>query len=130
LRSIVFVSIALLAFQLVGCGSKAGVPLDATVPVQGKVLLDRKPLAEGEIKFAVDGKPPQILRITEGVYSGQAVAGENRIEIAVYKTETDSMTNTPVKVNTLPARFNFQSTLKASVASGSPNDFDFEVQSN
>lgn len=130
MRPLVFIALAaVVAVGLAGCGSAAGVPLDETIPVQGKVQLDGQPLAEGEITFSVDGKPPQIAPITDGAYSGQALVGENRVEIAVYKTETDAMTGDPMKINTLPARFNTQSTLKAPVTASGPNQFDFEVQS-
>ena len=129
MRAFVFAGLVSAVVGLVGCGGAEGVPLDPTVPVQGNVQLDGKPLAEGEITFQVDGKPPQITAITSGAYSGKALVGENRVSVAVYKTETDSMTNDTVKVNTLPARFSTQTTLTAPVTQDGPNQFDFEVQS-
>jgi len=129
LRFSVFASFVLMSMGLIGCGGGGGNAVDPTVPVQGNVQLDGKPLPEGEITFAVDGKPPQIAAITNGAYSGKAMAGQNKVSVAVYKTETDSMTNQPTKTNTLPARFNTQSTLKATVAESGANQFDFQVQS-
>ena len=127
MRALVLTSVVLAGF--LGCNRDTGQPLDPTVPVQGNVQLDGKPLADGEITFAVDGKPPQIAPITNGAYNGKAVVGQNRVSVAVYKTETDAMTNDPVKVNTLPPRFNTQTTLSAPVTESGPNKFDFEVQS-
>jgi hypothetical protein len=129
LRALVLVGVVSCFVIVTGCSKATGVPLDPTVPVQGNVQLDGKPLAEGEISFAIDGKPAQISPITNGAYSGKALVGQNRVSVAVYKTETDSMTNDPVKVNTLPPRFNTQSTLSATVAESGANQFDFQVQS-
>ena len=129
MRTLLLAALAPLLIGLLGCSTAKGVPLDATVPVQGTVQLDGKPLAEGEITFAVDGKPPQIAAITQGAYSGKAIPGANRVEVAVYRTETDPMTGEPMKVNTLPPRYSFQSKLTAQVADSGANQFDFQVQS-
>jgi len=129
LRLLVATLLVALAIGWTGCGRASGVGVGETVPVQGKVQLDGQPLAEGEILFEAPGKPPQILPIANGAYSGQAIPGENRIQIAVYKEEIDSMTNQPAKVNILPPRFSYQSTLKANVTQSGPNEFDFETQS-
>jgi hypothetical protein len=129
LRTLVSAFMVAMTVGLLGCGGNSGVPLDETVPVQGKVQLDGQPLPDGEIIFSVDGKPPQIIPIKGGAYNGKAMVGDNRVELAVYKMEIDSMTNDEQKVNTLPARFNTQTTLKAPVTEGGPNNFDFEAQS-
>lgn len=130
MRAIVFVGVALAVVSVVGCGGKEAPGVDPTVPVKGKVSLDGKPLASGEISFAVEGKPPQIATITDGSYTGQAMVGENRVEISVYETGKDELTGDPTKVNKLPARFNTESTLKATVAESGANEFPFEVKSN
>ncbi len=129
MRTLLLAALAPLLIGLLGCSSAKGVPMDATVPVQGTVQLDGKPLAEGEITFAVDGKPPQIAAITQGAYSGKAIPGANRVEVAVYRTETDPMTGDQIKINILPPRYNVRTTLTAQVADSGENQFDFQIQS-
>jgi len=86
---------------IVGCSSHNAHTTPPTAKVSGKVTLDGKPMAEGEIRFNVAGQPPQICPIKDGAYSGEAYIGKNRVEIVLEKDGPPSTTDpkTPTKIN-------------------------------
>jgi len=90
-------------------------------------MLNGKPLAEGEITFTIMGKPPQISAVVAGAYEGQAVPGNNVVQISSYKVGPPDTTGEPSKINIINRKFNYDSKLKADVEDGKDNTFDFEV---
>jgi hypothetical protein len=115
------------------CAAGCGKPEPVTAEVHGKVTLDDKPLAEGEIYFVTPGMPPEILPIKDGAFAGKAKPGQRRVEIYAYRLGEVSPTATiaaePSKENYIPTRFNTSTTLQAEVRESGPNEFDFPIQS-
>jgi hypothetical protein len=107
--------------------------VEPVAEVRGKVTLDDKPLAEGEVYFLTPGLPPEILPIQDGAFAGKLKLGQRRVEIYAYRPGEVSPTATiapePSKENYIPARFNANSTLQAEVRESGPNEFEFRVQS-
>jgi hypothetical protein len=128
-RRLSVLCLVLVFVLVVGCGETK----TKTASVKGTVTLDGQPLKEGEIFFSLEGKPPHILEIKDGVFSGAAAIGKNRVEIRAYKPgaplSTDP-TGTPPKVNYIPAKYNDQSTLDADVPAGGASELKYAVTSN
>src|ERR1022692_2749757 len=57
-----------------GC-TPQNVPPPPTAKVTGKVTLDGKAMAEGEVHFSVMGQPPKICPIKDGAFSGEVFVG-------------------------------------------------------
>lgn len=113
-----------------GCSGEPEGPTKA--PVQGKVTLDGAALPEGEISFVIPGQVPNVIPIANGEYAGEASVGDNRVEIRVYQevtTNTEMYGEMTTRENTLPDKYNNQSTLAAQVTDDGPNEFSFEVTS-
>src|SRR5438270_568220 len=53
--------------------------------VKGTVKYNGKPIPKGQIIFAVEGKPPTIMDIVDGDFSGQAMVGSNKISVSAKK---------------------------------------------
>lgn len=70
---------------LTGCNSDRP---PSYVPVKGEVTLNGKPLDDATITFNTDGRPPVLINIYEGKYSGQAMVGTNRISISAKRKGT------------------------------------------
>src|SRR5438093_8372933 len=116
-----------LAFS--GCGRKGPI----MVPVGGTVTLDGKPMPDGMIYFKtiVEGSVDQ-MEIKDGKFSGKVEVGDRRVEICRYGLGPPiKMGNgeIPNKIETLPARYNEASELKATVSQPGPNEFSFDVKS-
>ena len=121
-----------LSFTFAGCGSAPTGPKLA--PVKGNVTLDGKPLESGELTFLVPGNMPSSLTIVNGVFSGEAAVGENRVEVYSYRlggqvVKMGDENFGGEKENFIPAKFNTMSTLKAQVADAGVKDLKFEVKS-
>jgi hypothetical protein len=118
-----------IASVLAGCSKP-----EQTVEVSGKVTLDEKPLAEGEIYFVTAGLPPEIMAVKEGNFAGKAQAGQRRVEVYAYRqaqlppTATVQPT-TPARENFVPERYNSASVLKEEVKKTGPNQFQFDLKS-
>ncbi|WP_040891671.1 hypothetical protein [Zavarzinella formosa] len=111
-----------------GCDS--GKKKAVAVPVKGSVMIDGKPLAEGEISFLVSNEAPTTFPIKDGAYSGNANVGKNKVEVRAFKDGPPLSTDPekkPTKLNYLPERFGISSQLTAEVTAGGTNDFKFEV---
>jgi hypothetical protein len=123
--------LALLCATLTGCGGgKAEAP---KFPVSGTVTLDGQPLADGMIYFKdIAQGVADSAEIKNGQFSGKAEAGQRRVEIFAYQTQTSDMGGTvsETKFNVVPPRFNAQSTLTADVKSDGANTFKFEIASS
>ena len=119
----------IVALGLSGCGRKGPI----MVPVSGTVTLDGKPMPDGMIYFKtiVEGSVDQ-MEIKDGKFAGKVEVGDRRVEICRYGLGPPiKMGNgeIPNKIETLPARYNQVSELKATVAEHGPNEFRFAVES-
>jgi len=114
---------------LLGCG---GGP-NAAVAVEGKVMINNGPLDKGQVLFfGSDGKPPIIMEIANGQYSGKAPPGKYRVQFSATKEVPNPMhsPNTPGStptqvVDTIPAKYGAESKETAEVTATGPNKFDF-----
>ena len=128
------VSILLVCLLLGGCGPR-GLPEPKRVLVSGTVTLDGKPLSDGIVYFKtpeeglVDG-----VEIKEGKFEGKAATGERRVEICQFREGPPYIDmgfgKMPTKSNTIPKRYNSDSTFTVTVTDRGPNEFTFEVKSN
>jgi len=124
-------ALLLAPLLLLGCG---GENKPKMVEVKGKVTLDNKPLATGEIKFGEGGGDvPTILTITNGSYAGMAPVGEQRIEIHSYSELISGKKGLPGGIdagreNIIPAPYNASSTLTSEVTESGPNEFNFDLK--
>jgi hypothetical protein len=100
--------------------------------VNGEVLLDGKPLPEGEISLVVAGEVPETLTITGGKFSGDVTQGDKKVEIRAFREgkipPTATIKEAP-KENYVPAKYNSDSTLKAKVTSAGIEPAKFEIMS-
>jgi hypothetical protein len=125
-----------LAFAA-GCGGTNSIGRQA---VSGTVTLDGKPLANAVIRF--EGKKADtIVEAGASVVDGQyEIAAEKGIVPGLYRVFISSMRDTgetdmtmgkamPKRTESLPARYNRQSTLSAEVKQGEAALFDFKLKS-
>lgn len=110
-----------------GCGG--GGPKVFTVT--GTVTFDGQPVEQGEIVFfPADIGSPCAGSIAGGKFECRVPAGENRVEItATRESPTPASDGLPNYESYIPAQYNTESTLTASVAAGGENTFTFELQS-
>ncbi|MCE9567832.1 MAG: hypothetical protein K8U57_38020 [Planctomycetes bacterium] len=133
MRTASIMAFLVLASIISGCGP--GVP--TPVPVHGKVTLDGKPLAEGQIAFVTPGQVPEFIDIRDGSYDGKAKWGSRKVEIAAYRPYQipadipKSMHGLMEggKENYLPDRYHSKTTLSAEILASGPNEFNFELSS-
>jgi hypothetical protein len=102
--------------------------------VSGKVLLDDKPLDDGEIEFIGDpGTPSDILPVQNGAFSGKVKVGKKKVAIQAFKTEkappTATAGVTEERKNYLPAKWNTESQMTAEVTDGGVTPAEFKVES-
>ena len=121
--------IATVATLLIGC-SQSG---PKTYPVSGTVSVDDQPLETGKI-FLVDpaGRlDSDVGDIVHGEFSFRAKQGPKRVELrAARETDEISHFGGAVTEESLPARYNSQSTLTAEVTtSRKQNVYTFGLQS-
>jgi hypothetical protein len=119
----------IIALGLSGCGKSGPI----MVPVSGTVRLDGKPMPDGIIYFKTiaEGSVDQ-MDIKDGKFAGKVEVGDRRVEICRYGLGPPiKMGNgeIPNKIETLPARYNEASELKATVSQRGPNEFSFDVKS-
>jgi hypothetical protein len=114
----------------IGCAKATG---PSKVPVAGTVSLDGKPLPTGTIYFKtvatgdIDAFP-----IKDGQFQGQTLAGLRRVEVSVLATKTmelNGMKN-EVKVDSIPARYNVNSELTATVDPAGTKTLSFDLKSS
>jgi hypothetical protein len=132
-----------LVFAVAGCRES-----DDELPrraIAGKVTFDGKPLEGGMISFTPDGagreSPVSVgAVIRQGSYAIEAAKGPTpgsyRVSI-VSQAKGAAVSAAPgpedrkaVAKESIPARYNTASTLKADVTKGGPTTFDFELSSN
>lgn len=131
-----FLILAVGALLLIGNGigcSRAGSQSPPRFPVQGTVTLDRAPLPEGRITFrSAEGGLADEFPIQDGRFSGQATAGTHRVEVSLVKPMKPTGPPIPgmpdeIPTESLPAKFNSESQLTASVSTSGPNEFSFQL---
>jgi hypothetical protein len=126
--------VAMACLLPAGCGP-AGPKERPTAPVSGTVTLDGQPLADGEIYFVkADEGINEILPIKDGKFSGKASLGDRKVEIRSYKevkanTEMYGADAPVTKQDVIPAKYNAESTLKATIAAGGSTPLEFAVTS-
>src|SRR5262245_32534702 len=74
-----------LVFGTMSC-SKDDAPTYANV--SGMVTYNGKPLEKGQITYSSEGRVPSMMEIVDGKYSGQAMIGSNRVQIAAFRKAT------------------------------------------
>ena len=116
---------------LAGCGAPTTVgPTKALV--SGQVTLDQKPVQNGQIIFTdVHCESPRQYAgaIVDGKYELESTPGEKRVEISARVSagpETDPGTN---QRETIPNRYNTNSTLKANIGDEKEEGLDFQLTS-
>ncbi len=122
---------ALLIALLPGAGLVAGCGSDhpPLAPVCGVVTLDGEPLADAEIVFTPEmGRHSTSITDTRGSYELQylpdvsgAVLGPHIVRISRFDADT--------LLDSVPPKYNAQTTLKAEVEKGS-NEIDFKLTSD
>jgi hypothetical protein len=115
---------------LSGCSNPQNAPPPPITKVKGKVNLDGKPMADGEIRFMVAGQGPKITAIKDGTFSGEAFVGKNQVDVVLEKDGPPSTTDPKIltKVNLVDDIFSGpKTTLSAEVTKDGANDFNFEV---
>lgn len=121
-------SLAGLALSLAGCG--AGGP--KTYTVTGIVSFDGQPVEDGEILFIPAEKHfgPDAGKIVNGAFRFAAKAGVKRVEIRAARDVPGKRTPMgPVREDYIPAGYNSQSQLTATVDPVGKNHFEFPLLS-
>ena len=119
-----------------GCSTKK--PDYPQASVSGQVTVDGEPLPEGEIIFTtVRLGLNDVVTIRNGQFSGRVALGERRVMITAIKMMDPPPSGMPgvietekVPTETLPARYNAETTLTATVSADGPNEFTFELTSD
>jgi len=71
-----------VVFGMLGCSNDSA---PSYAKVSGSVTYNGQPLSKGQITFSTDGRAPTMVDIVDGKYSGQAMIGSNRVQIAAYR---------------------------------------------
>lgn len=114
-----------------GCAPGPNLPPPGS-QVKGTVLMDGKPLPEGDIQFELPGAPPSMLKITKGAFAGDAPVGKNKVEVFIYVDGPPSRQDpsVPSKIVASPERYwGANTTLEATVNAGGNNEFKFDLTS-
>jgi hypothetical protein len=123
-------ALAAIAVGVVGC-AKENAP--ARYPVSGTVTLDKKPLEKGMIFFQVIATGEMdAMPVENGAFSGRTGEGERRVEVVseVSRGEKDfGGMKGEFRENIIPAKYNVDTTLKATVTAAGPNTFTFDLTS-
>jgi hypothetical protein len=144
----------LLLFALIAAvaGCQDGEKL-AYANVSGTVSYNGKPVEKGTITFAVEGRPPATMDITDGKFAGSAMVGQNKISISAKRKGTapkltkDAETQIkgykdklkgefggppidydPTMVEYIPPEWGQKSTNMRVVESGGKNEFQFDIK--
>jgi hypothetical protein len=119
------VAVAFLSF--IGCAAKPA----PVYPVQGTVSVNGKPLADGQVCFrTVETGVLEQFDVKSGTFTGKAQPGERRVEIFAFKVRTGNFSGMKgeVQENLIPARYNTDSKLHATVTPAGPNEFAFDLK--
>ena len=68
--------------------------------------------------------------VKNGEFAGKAQQGERRVEVYAFKTRTGNFSGMKgeVQENLIPARYNLESKLNATVTPAGPNEYAFELK--
>jgi len=95
--------------------------------------MDGKPLQTGELHFGVHGAPPNVLKVTDGNFAGQAPIGQNKVELVILADGPASKKyegGGTSKINIAPGKYWGPNTaLDAAVSATGPNEFTFNLKS-
>ena len=58
--------------------------------VKGKVTFNGRPIENGQITFAMEGRPPSTMKIVDGEFNGQAMVGSNKVSVSAMKKNADA----------------------------------------
>jgi len=123
------VAVGLLAAFLCGCGGPREEPKSE---VSGTVLMDDKPLDEGEIIFEAEDKSttPAVCKIVSGRYTVSIVPGPKRVKILASRPvlKPDPVMGYGAKEAIIGPEYNEKTTLKYDVLPGKQDDVDFKVK--
>jgi len=114
---------------LAGCDD--GVAEPKLTKVSGTVSLDGAPMKEGEITFSEPAKGAvDTIKVVDGKFEGQVQPGEKRVEIRAYRpgTPNTAMYGPDAKAspeNYIPAKYNSESTIKASISEDGASGLEF-----
>lgn len=126
-----FFGLLMLAASVCGCGPA----VDAKVPISGQVSLDGAPLPDGTVYLRRSDGEFFSVDVVEGKFAGEAMPGEYRVEISAIRESTPSGTAVAMygadaptqRVNYIPARYNSESTLTATVADAGSANLKFDL---
>lgn len=74
----------LVVAVVVGC-NKSGEP--PTASVKGTVTYNGKPIDKGQVTFALEGRPPSIMEIADGKFTGKAMVGSNKVSVSAKRKD-------------------------------------------
>lgn len=138
------IAVSLANLQLMGCSRRPDGPVRAKV--SGTVNLDEEPLQEGVIRFIPDGEtegPQTTITITDGIFEAKGetapIVGQHRIEIqstddggyamddeqAIQRLREAGIKR--IEVVRVPAAYNKNSKLLATVSEEGPNNYQFDL---
>ncbi|MCA9047644.1 MAG: carboxypeptidase regulatory-like domain-containing protein [Planctomycetaceae bacterium] len=125
----------ILSVILFGCGSSG----PEIASVEGTVTLDGQPLANASVVFVPEGgRPAGASTDAQGKYvlnfsedRQGAIPGKNVVRISTARGETtdDNGQMVPGSPETIPAKYNAQTTLEFNVEPGKVNTADFTLES-
>jgi hypothetical protein len=117
-----------------GCGGDDVANLPDTVTVKGTVTLDGKPLPAGEIIFDSDADRENSLtaagEIKDGKYTLEVTVGKKEVRVISMKKGEKDETGARLEENTIPAKYNEETTLTAEVTRDGKNEFPFKLESD
>lgn len=128
-------ALALLTAGPIGCSAEK--PDHPLAYVSGKVTLDGEPLPEGRVIFTtVKLGLNDVALIRGGQFNSRVALGERQVRISVIKLMDPPPSTMPgvvetekVPTETLPARYNAETTLSATITADGPNEFVFNLVS-
>ncbi|PQO35446.1 hypothetical protein [Blastopirellula marina] len=133
--ALTLVAVALiLSVGAVGCGPAS----EAKAPIAGQVTLDGAPLPSGTVYLRRSDGEFFSVDVAEGKFVGEAMPGEYRIEISAIRESTPDATAVAMygadaptqRVNYIPARYNSDSKLTATVPDGGTANLKFELEAD
>lgn len=58
--------------------------------VSGTVTFNGKPLDKGTVTFSTDGRPPTVMDVVDGKFTGTAMVGSNKVSVSAMKKSSKS----------------------------------------
>jgi hypothetical protein len=134
LKYLTLVAALLTCLGNLGCGGDDVANLPDTVTVKGPVTLDGKPLPAGEIIFDSDADVEKSStaagEIKDGKYTLEVTVGKKEVKVISMKKGEKDETGLRLEENTIPAKYNEETTLTAEVTQDGKNEFPFKLESD